>query len=54
METTAEVTHRTHDENLQYYLGLESKASAKVIELVQRPLTQEERDEPHEFNGFGD
>lgn len=53
METAAEVT-RTYDENIEYYLGAESKASAKVIEIAQRPITPEEYEEPHEYNGFGD
>lgn len=50
---TAEVFH-TQDEELRDYLKPE--ASAQVIEIAwrQERLSDDEMNEPHEYNGFGD
>lgn len=54
MEAAPEQSYHTHDEHLRDNPYLKPEASARVIEIAHRGISEEERDEPHEFNGFGD
>jgi len=54
MEAAPDQTFHTHDEHLRNNPYLEQKVSAKVIEIVRQPVSKEEYEEPHEYNGFGD
>ena len=54
MEAAPDQTFHTHDEHLRDNPYLEQKVSAKVIEIVRQPVSKEEYEEPHEYNGFGD
>lgn len=48
-----EVLH-TQDEVLRDYLKPEAVAKVVDIATKQEPLGEEEMNEPHEYNGFGD